>query len=562
MLPRLDCLIIGYNDIDFSFHERLMLSKGKQSPEFRVFNKEHLIIDGCRLPYTEVLNHFLNKKLRMMGQPGTNYYHVGEVSNLASVYLKSFLQRRGFNSDFASLFAPERTRLRQILEQEPLAVAITTTFYVMPSPVIDIVRFIRRYSQTTKIIVGGPLISNLCFDLQSDEDALSYVFDEIGADIYVQEAQGEGTLAQILTTLKNGGSLENMPNLYIPQAGSYVFTGIEPENQSLDACAIDWDLFADSELGATVQTRTARSCAFKCSFCDYPARAGALTLASVETVEREMRQLARRGVKNVVFVDDTFNVPMKRFKELCRMMIRNRFNFQWFSYFRCSHARDEETFDLMQASGCRAVFLGIESGDPDILKNMDKVAQLDQYRYGMKELHKRDILTFASFIAGFPGETADSIANTIDFINETQPTFYRIEPWWYNHRSPIHRRNETFELHGQGYRWQHGTMNVQEACDQTDRVFREVTGSVWMPLYNFDFWAIPYLMGKGLSAQELVRFHILAREVMNFNFVEEQADPSIATARQAAIAALEAFVNTLTLAPAKYQLSTTGSEEG
>ena len=83
-------------------------------------------------------------------------------------------------------------------------------------------------------------------------------------------------------------------------------------------------------LGRTVQTRTARSCAYRCSFCDYPIRAGKLALAAVDIVERELAMLHARGVANVVFVDDTFNVPEERFRALCAMMIRRRFGFRWF----------------------------------------------------------------------------------------------------------------------------------------------------------------------------------------------------------------------------------------
>ena len=108
-------------------------------------------------------------------------------------------------------------------------------------------------------------------------------------------------------------------------------------------------------------------------------RAGALSLTSVEVVEKELAQLGRRGVQHVIFIDDTFNVPGPRFKELCKMMIRNDFGFSWYSYFRCAAARDVETYDLLRDSGCKAVFLGIESGDQNVLDNMSKVATLDRY---------------------------------------------------------------------------------------------------------------------------------------------------------------------------------------
>ena len=112
--------------------------------------------------------------------------------------------------------------------------------------------------------------------------------------------------------------------------------------------------------------------------------------------------------QHVVFIDDTFNVPLPRFKDICRMMIKNDYQFNWFSYFRCSNS-DEEAIDLMAQSGCKGVFLGIESGSPAILKNMTKAATPEKYVEGMKLLHQHNIMTFGSFIIGFPGETDETV---------------------------------------------------------------------------------------------------------------------------------------------------------
>src|SRR5215213_9730881 len=106
------------------------------------------------------------------------------------------------------------------------------------------------------------------------------------------------------------------------ESGKLRRTAIVPENNSLDENFIDWRYFSAETIGATIQTRTARSCAFKCSFCNYPTRAGALTLTSLDVVERELNSMRELGnVQNVVFIDDTFNVPLPRFKEICRLMI-------------------------------------------------------------------------------------------------------------------------------------------------------------------------------------------------------------------------------------------------
>jgi anaerobic magnesium-protoporphyrin IX monomethyl ester cyclase len=85
------------------------------------------------------------------------------------------------------------------------------------------------------------------------------------------------------------------------------------------------------------------------------------------------------------------------------MMIDRQFEFKWYSYFRCANA-DDEVFDLAARSGCTGVFLGIESGDNRMLKEMYKTTTVDKYRYGLDKLRER-IFSYASFIVGFPGET-------------------------------------------------------------------------------------------------------------------------------------------------------------
>ena len=252
------------------------------------------------------------------------------------------------------------------------------------------------------------------------------------------------------------------------------------------------------------------------------------------------------GVENVIFVDDTFNVPEERFRQICRLMINERLPVHWYSYFRCSSVKDETTFDLMQQSGCRGVFLGIESGDDDILKNMNKVAATKSYKRGIEQLKKRGILTFASFIAGYTGETAQTIKNTIEFINEAAPDLYRMEPWWFNKQSPIGRASNKFRIEGEGHSWTHSTMTSEEACDAIDRVFEEVKYSAWCPQQSFSFWAIPYLIGKGMLMDQVMTFHRLCHAVLTKQTKDMSCDGELA--------ALDRFVSTLSLDDPKFSL--------
>jgi p-methyltransferase len=509
----LECVVIGYNELPFENYEQLLRNYGEDSEAYRDLKFSFVNIGGQKLNYVGLLNHTFDAAHRNAGRATSKPpFESGDIPNLAAAYLTNYLRRRNIEAKYINLFQYEKEKFIEYLAEDPYCVAITTTFYVLNFPVIEMVEFIREHNPKVKIVVGGPLISNHARNYHGDE--FKAALDDIGADIYVTDAQGELTLAQVVECLREGRDLSSVPNIVYFENGGLHKTGMVPENNSLDENFIDWRGFPDEDLGRTIQTRTARSCAFKCSFCNYPARAGALTLASLETLEREFDSMRALGnVQNVVFIDDTFNVPLPRFKDICRLMIKREYNFNWFSYFRCSNS-DEEAIELMAKSGCRGVFLGIESGSPQILKNMNKAATLEKYVAGMKLLGQYGILRFGSFITGFPGETEETVNETIDFIKETKPDYYRSQMWYCEPGTPIDRQREQYGIEGNGFIWKHNTMDSLEAMDHIDRMFLTINESLWLPQWSFDFWIIPYLIGKGISMEQFKGFMHSAHQLL------------------------------------------------
>lgn len=508
----LDCIVIGYNELPFETYEELIGRYGTDSEAYRDLKFSFVDVAGKKMNYVNLLNHVIS----LANQDGAGGlkpdFESGDIPNLAAVYLTNFLSNSGFSAKYINLFQQEKERLIEYLAEDPYCVAITTTFYVLNFPVTDIVEFIRKHNSKVKIVVGGPLVSNHARNYEGD--GLVAALTDMGADVYVVEGQGELTLAMIVHCLKNRGDLRQVPNLIFLEDGGLHRTRMQPENNSLDVNYIDWGKFSGESLGRTLQTRTARSCAFNCSFCNYPARAGKLTLLGLESFEKELNSMRALGdVKNVVFIDDTFNVPLPRFKEMCRLMIDKEYDFNWYSYFRCSNS-DEEAIDLMAKSGCKGVFLGIESGSPQILKNMNKAATPEKYVEGMRLLHDRGVLTFGSFITGFPGETDETVKETIDFINETKPSYFRSQMWYCEPGTPVDHNRQKYDITGEGFVWTHTSMDSLTAMDHIDRMFLTIDSSLWLPQWSFDFWIIPYLTGKGISFERFKQFMTLADRML------------------------------------------------
>jgi radical SAM PhpK family P-methyltransferase len=509
----LDCVVIGYNETPFEKYETILRDWGEDSEAYRDLKFSFVNLEGRKLDYISLLNHswgLAHNSYQNIG--GRKEFESGDIPNLAAVYLTWFLRKAGLAAKYINLFQSEKSKLEEYLADDPYCVAVTTTFYLLNFPVNEIVEFVRSRNPRVKIVVGGPLVANHLRNYSGRR--LEEVLQDMGADYYVADSQGELTLRQIVECLRNKGEIGSVPNLIYFSDGKMTRTQTLPENNSLDENYIDWSGFPDEDLGRTIQTRTARSCAFSCSFCNYPGRAGKLTLADTSTFEKELNSIRGLGsVENLVFIDDTFNVPLERFKEMCRMMINKGYQFNWFSYFRCSNS-DEEAIDLMAQSGCRGVFLGIESGSPSILKNMNKAATIEKYEKGIRLLHERGILTFGSFILGFPGETAETIKETTDFIRKTAPTYYRTQMWYCEPGTPIDRQREKHKISGKGFVWNHATMESMEAMDHIEKMFLSISESQWLPQWSFDFWIIPYLLGKGISLNRFGNFMAPANKML------------------------------------------------
>jgi radical SAM PhpK family P-methyltransferase len=491
-----DCLIIGFNEMNFEEYEQSLRRMGTHDGAYRDLYLDFIYHKGRALPVGEVFNLFRH--------PSVQPIRLEEDFSATISYLGSYLHRRGFSFDYINSFQDEKDLLAEKLKEGGiLTVAITTTLYVSVMPILEIMEFIRQYNSAARIIVGGPFVYTQVESL--DGDALSALFNLIDADYYVYSSQGEAALVDLLTCLKQGRTVEGVNNLYYRDGGDYTATTVSRENNPLAANIVDWSLFQD-RLTEHVTMRTSISCPFKCGFCGFPTIAGPYETINARLIQRELDQLADSGaVKYLHFIDDTFNVPVERFKDILRMMIKRKYPFKWHSYFRCQFA-DEETVELMKSSGCEGVFLGVESGSDRILKNMNKAATVEQYLHGIKLLKQYGIVTQASFIMGFPGETAETARETDAFIKESGLDFYRIVLWYCLHHTPIWQKRDQFQIEGRSFNWRHATLDSRTACDYIDEIYFSEKSSIWMPHYNFDevnFW---HLMHRGFTIDQAKRF--------------------------------------------------------
>lgn len=163
---------------------------------------------------------------------------------------------------------------------------------------------------------------------------------------------------------------------------------------------------------------TSRGCPAMCTFCLWPQTHSGhrWRLRSVGDIVNEVRWSLENfsGLKEIFFDDDTFNYKKERTIELCKEL--KKLNFTWSCTSRVT--TDRETLAAMKDAGCRLMIVGYESGAPEILKNVKKGATVDMAERFTRNAHELGLTIHADFIVGLPGETRQTIQQTIDFAKK------------------------------------------------------------------------------------------------------------------------------------------------
>lgn len=494
----IDVILIGHNHKDFN--ESVLKTEPYKSISGGF---DSLALQGIRLSDGRYYSYFelLNMALRSLGEKEINCF---DIPSYSLVNIANQLQKNGLHTEIINTFNCNKNILTDLLIGKPKLVVITTTFYTGDDgPIIEIVEFIRKINSRTLIVTGGPRIYKIVQTFSSRfQDA---TLTKIGSDYYIVEQLGITSLVLLTKhfTGQSGSSLEDIPNLIIKQNdGNFFRTHRLADPLTLDDSTIDWkNLPAWQGFSATFM-QTKKGCPFRCSFCTYHKLGTSVDQKSLHVIENEMQALKEIGVKHIVFSDDSFNIPNNALKNLCRMMLKNKFNFSWTSFLRVSNL-DDEALDLMAQSGCTGVVLGIESGDQTILDKMNKKASVDLYRKHIKRLNELCIPSIASIIVGHPGETECSIRNTVSFIEEVSPTFFVLWLYYHDPLSDLHAQRKQYNIEGKYYSWKHDTMDWKEALSWQKFMIKNIHNSCYLDGSLSFFSEIPLLNQQGFSIQKI-----------------------------------------------------------
>ncbi|MFQ5924954.1 MAG: B12-binding domain-containing radical SAM protein [Dehalococcoidia bacterium] len=333
-------------------------------------------------------------------------------------YVASTLRRAGYDVDILDCTFMDR---RYALDEALHASANVVGIYSMVTMREDSLKFARCLrNRCDLLIAGGPLPS--C-------DPISFVED---FDVVVR-GEGEHAMLELLSAYEGNRDIESIPGIvYLngnngwtrSRQGEFVVTGPRKLEADLDLTAFPARDLLPNEIYidhwkrrfgyATTTVITTRGCPFSCEFCSNAVFGVSYRERSPENIVDEVEQALSLGYDRIHFADDVFTLRRERVISICQEIKMRGLHFKWECLGRVDSI-DLDISNTMRDAGCDRIFFGIESADDSILKLMKKKITVDNARQAVEAAHSAGLKTGAFFILCYPGETDDTVLNTLRF---------------------------------------------------------------------------------------------------------------------------------------------------
>jgi radical SAM superfamily enzyme YgiQ (UPF0313 family) len=238
---------------------------------------------------------------------------------------------------------------------------------------------------------------------------------------YCIVGEAEVPLPEFVRAFREGRSFEGIKSLCFRSAGNVYIDRTLSIVEDLDAIPFPARHLIKNERYANILTRkknftamvSTRGCPFSCAFCNhnhqkYRARS---PRSFVDEIELNLREF---GIREFDIYDSTFTVNRKRVLEICDEIRRRKLEVGFTVRSRVD-VITKDMIDSLKSAGCHTIMYGIESSSQDILRLMNKGISLDQVMETVMYTHRSGIEILGFFLFGFPGETRQTIEDTIRF---------------------------------------------------------------------------------------------------------------------------------------------------
>ncbi len=331
------------------------------------------------------------------------------VPPIGLYYVGAVLRENHYDAEILNLQdlrkAPERIK-EILLEKAPDLIGFSV-LHANRWGAIEIARMAKQLKPGVKIVFGGIGATFLWRHFLNN-------FNEVD---FVVLGEGEYSFLDLVRLIEKEdyAGIGGIKGIAFRRDGIACKTGDAKAIQDLDSLPIPARYFAYHHLSAS------RGCPENCTFCGSPQFWGQrVRFHSPGYFVDQLELLYKKGINFFYFSDDTFTIRKDNVIEICRQILERGLRITWVAISGVNHV-DKESLCWMRKAGCIQISYGVESGSERIRDVLNKRIKTDQIRRAFDLTTRYGILARGYFIYGAPGESWDTIQETIDLINEIKP---------------------------------------------------------------------------------------------------------------------------------------------
>jgi len=248
----------------------------------------------------------------------------------------------------------------------------------------------------------------------------------LDADIGIK-GDGEAALPAVLDHLGMGVEVSMVKGVYVRGRAPVKTACAVPDMSRLVQPDADlWPCSEQERAGLWLPFQTRRGCAFGCSYCSTASIEGTtLRSRDPKIVAGHIRRHYEAGFRRFYCTDNTFNLPADYARDLCHVLAKSALPVSWSCIVYPYRVGEELVADMARA-GCAEVALGFESGSPAMLKSMNKRFSLFDVRHAARLFHKQGIRLNGYLLLGGPGETRETVHESLEFAGSLPLDFLKI----------------------------------------------------------------------------------------------------------------------------------------
>ena len=340
------------------------------------------------------------------------YYPISETPSppLGLAFLAGALKRAGVDVRILDcvVFPLSEDRLTSLINDFQPDLVGATAVSMTVDHALMVLRQIKALAPSATTVLGGPHATFCAAEILQSSPQV----DVIAC------GEGEATLVALVRAKETKGSWRNIPGIAYRHGGG-VTTTSPPPLADLDKLAPPAreliPLGRYRALGLPASMTTSRGCPFKCIFCVGRKMVGAkIRYWNPVRVVDEMERLSKLGFHQINLADDLFTANHDHCLAVCNEILNRRLAVEWTAFARVDTVT-RQVLEAMRRAGCTTISFGVETGSPDMLRRIKKGITLDQVEQAMRLCKRCDIVPHASFILGLPGETLETLRQTLEF---------------------------------------------------------------------------------------------------------------------------------------------------